>query len=158
MNSIVIIGTHPPCPRCRLLTNVVTAKVNAIGLDTEVRHLSYTDEEAREFARALGLEPGTAKDVAKRNNVEIDMQKIAKLIQNGVPDPDCEYRDYNDCKWSYALDELLRPFENKAKDVGILMTPVLIINGHVKHNGSVPRLSKIEEWLLELQDSPAGTE
>jgi len=31
-----------------------------------------------------------------------------------------------------------------------MMTPVLIINGEIKHQGSVPELSKIEEWLLEL--------
>jgi len=50
-----------------------------------------------------------------------------------------------------ALDDYLRPFETKAKDAGILMTPVLIINGKMKHNGSVPGLDKIVDWLSELK-------
>jgi protein-disulfide isomerase len=50
-----------------------------------------------------------------------------------------------------ALDDYLRPYETKAKDAGILMTPVLIMNGKIKHNGSVPRLNKIVDWLLELK-------
>jgi len=67
MNSIIIIGTHPPCPRCKLLTKVVTVKVQELGINTEVRHVVYTDVEAKEFADELGLEPGTASLVAKKN-------------------------------------------------------------------------------------------
>jgi len=33
------------------------------------------------------------------------------------------------------------------------MTPVLIINGEVKHQGSVPEMEKIEQWILELGKS-----
>jgi len=39
-----------------------------------------------------------------------------------------------------------------ASELGILMTPVLIINGELKHNGSVPKLAQIEEWLMELKN------
>jgi hypothetical protein len=45
----------------------------------------------------------------------------------------------------------LRLFENRAKEVDIMMTPVLIINGELKHQGSVPSLSRINEWLIELK-------
>ena len=33
------------------------------------------------------------------------------------------------------------------------MTPVLIINNEVKHQGSIPRINKVEEWLTELKNS-----
>jgi len=49
------------------------------------------------------------------------------------------------------LDNWLRPFENQAKNVGILMTPVLIINGTIRYNGSVPDLGLIDSWLSELE-------
>jgi hypothetical protein len=31
-----------------------------------------------------------------------------------------------------------------------MMTPVLIINGELKHQGSLPGLSKINAWISDL--------
>jgi hypothetical protein len=52
----------------------------------------------------------------------------------------------------YILDNWLRTFENRAKDVGILMTPVLVIDGEIKYNGSVPDLNFIEDILTGLRE------
>jgi hypothetical protein len=150
VNSIIIIGTEPPCPRCKLLEKVVSVKVKELGINAEVRHLVYTDEESRAFAEGLGLETGTASLVAKRMNVEIDNSR--KIIPNFDSEFNIEYEDYFYTNWSYELDEHLRIFENMAQEVGLLMTPSLIINGVLKHSGSVPRFSQIEEWLLELKE------
>ncbi len=149
-NSIIVIGVNPPCPRCKLLGKVMDAKVKELQIDADVRHVTYTDAEARQFAQSIGLETGTAKDVSRKIRQEIDSDKISALLNNRIINPDCEFNDYNDCNWSFELDELLRPFENKAREAGILMTPILIINGELKHQGSVPGLNKINEWLLEL--------
>jgi hypothetical protein len=151
MNSIIIIGVNPPCPRCKLLGNVIDAKVKELQIDAEVRHLSYTDQESKELAKSFGLESGTAKDVSKMIHLEIDSQKISNAKNNKTSHPDFEFELYNDCNWTFELDEVLRPFERQAVEVGIMMTPVLIINGVLKHQGSVPSLSKINEWLSELK-------
>lgn len=74
------------------------------------------------------------------------MAKYDKTIH-----PDFDIDPYNDCSWTYELDEVLRLVENRAKEVGVMMTPVLIINGELKHQGSVPSSCKINEWLLELK-------
>jgi hypothetical protein len=149
MNSIIIIGTEPPCPRCKLLAKVVAEKVKELGVDADVKHLVYTDAESNEFAAVLGLETGTASTVAKRMNVEINHSR--KLVPNFESEYNTEYEDYFFTNWSYELDEHLRIFENKAREEGILMTPSLIINGELKHSGSVPRLSQLEKWLLDLK-------
>jgi predicted DsbA family dithiol-disulfide isomerase len=151
MNSIIIIGTEPPCPRCKLLTKIVSDKVKEFGIDADVKHAVYTDSGAIEFAAQLGLEPGTASVVAKRMNVEIDNSR--KKAPNFDSEFNTEYEDYFFTNWSYELDEHLRLYENKAKEMGILMTPSLIINGELKHSGSVPRLSQIEHWLQELKEA-----
>ena len=150
MNTIIVIGVRPPCPRCKLLGKVIDEKVKELQIDAEVRHIAYTDPEAKRFAQSIGLETGTAKDVSRKIHLEIDSNKISAVLNNRAFKPDCEFRDYNNCNWSFELDELLRPFENNAREVGILMTPVLIINGELKHQGSVPSLGKINEWLSEL--------
>ncbi|HOW10597.1 MAG TPA: thioredoxin family protein [Bacteroidales bacterium] len=151
MNEILIIGTEPPCPRCGLLLKVITEKVKEFKIDAVIKHLSYTDAEAKEFADSIGLKTGTAKDVARLINMEIDKSRLSELIHGQANSHSCEYSAYNDCNWSYELDEYLRPFEKRAKDVGILMTPILIINGELKHQGSVPRVKEIDEWLTKLK-------
>ncbi len=152
MNSIWIIGTHPPCPRCKLLTNVVRAKINELGIFADVKHIAYTDTLSVEYAKTQGLKPGTVKDVAKVINQEIDYNRLAELLKNNTSKDTCQFKDYNDCNWSHELDEFLRPYENVAKEVGVMMTPVLIINGEIKHQGSVPDLTQIEKWLKEIKE------
>jgi len=151
MNNILIIGTEPPCPRCGLITKVVTSKVKELNINAEIRHLAYTDLESKAFAKSIGLETGTAKDVANRLHVEINREQLSQIVQNKTQNPDCEFKEYNDRNWCAELDEFLRPFELKAREVGILMTPILVINGEVKHQGSVPGMQKITGWLKELQ-------
>lgn len=156
MHQIIIIGTTPPCPRCKLLTGIVTMKTKLFKLDADVRHISYTSEEAAELAEKAGLIPGTAKDVARLIGKEINLENMPKsaegteleFLNNLEPDLkqfESLFHEVN------ILDNWLRPFENQAKNVGILMTPVLIIDGTIQYNGSVPALEMIDGWLSELK-------
>lgn len=157
MHHILIIGTLPPCPRCRLLTEIMTKKSETLGLDAEIRHISYADEEAAGFAAKEGLVPGTAKDVARIIGKKINLEQMGKEVDTPELDhlknlePDMKpleslFREV------HILDNWLRPFEYEAKAAGILMTPVLIIDGKIKYQGSVPDLRMIEGWLSELKD------
>jgi len=151
MNKIVIIGVEPPCPRCKLLGNIIDAKVEELNIEAEVSHLAYAHPEARRIANSFGLVSGTAKDVSEKIQISIDNEKISKAKSSKTIHPDYDFESYNDCNWTFELDEALRLFENRAKEVGIMMTPVLIINEELKHQGSVPSLSKINEWLIGLK-------
>lgn len=151
MNKIVIIGVEPPCPRCKLLGNIIDAKIEELNIEAEVIHLAYNTPEAKKLANSFGLVSGTAKDVSKEIQIPIDSEKIRMAKNSKAIHPDYDFSDYNNCNWTFELDEALRLFESHAKDVGIMMPPVLIINGELKHQGSVPSQSKIDEWLLELK-------
>lgn len=150
-NEILIIGTDPPCPRCGLLTNVLTKKIEEMGIYASVHHIAYTCSEAKEFAKKIGLTAGTAKDVARIAKMDMDSQTISEVIKNYTPDISCEFYKYNEYKWSKDLDKLLSQYEDKAKENGIMMTPVLIINDEIKHQGSIPEMTKIVDWLNELK-------
>lgn len=150
MHKIIIIGTEPPCPRCGLLTKVLKVKIDELSILAEIEHWNFTDTKSKLFAEDKGLIPGTAKDVAAKTGIEIDKTQLAKLIQNPGINPDNEFRKYNNFKWSPELDEFLLPLERKAESAGFLMTPTLIINGAIKHSGSVPAMEKITKWLQEL--------
>ena len=122
----------------------------------EIRHISYTSEEAADFAQKAGLVPGTAKDVAKILGLDIKLEKMPKSSDlpelNNIENLEPDLKQFESLFREVSiLDNWLRPFENQAKEVGILMTPVLIIDGQIKYNGSVPDLTLIEELLAELK-------
>jgi len=151
MNSIIVIGTEPSCPRCQLLKNIIKSKLVELEIDATYRHMAYSTDESAAVARKHGLSPGTAKTVAEVLHEKIDPDAFTTLLNNYTPDPDSPYACYNDCSWSIQMDELLRPLELKAKKAGIMMTPVLIINGEIVHQGSVPEIDLIDQWLLALK-------
>jgi small redox-active disulfide protein 2 len=127
---------------------------NDLNLPVMIRHLAYTDQEARQFAGSLGLEPGTAKDVAKKAGIEIDWEMVYRIIDG--PGERTSHSSNSDCcpttpsaKWTPELDLALRPCEEKALSVGIMMTPVIVISGRIYHQGSVPSKEQVRQWIGE---------
>ena len=151
MHQVVVIGTDPPCPRCQLLKNIVKSQLNEMSLDAEFVPLVYTSAEAMAIAKRHGLVPGTAKAVAEVLGVAVDSEAFTMLDEKYTPDPDSPYHRFNDCRWSIGMDELLKPLENRAVEAGIMMTPVLVIDGEIRHQGSVPMMTDIVQWLKELK-------
>jgi hypothetical protein len=146
--EIWVIGTEPPCPRCGHLTRMVQEIVAENGLDVRVRHLAYTDDAAADFAATLGLIPGTAKDVAKKTTVDVDWERVFSLV-TPPPEPAPNMCCGDDtAPWTPELDEALRPCREKAVEAGILMTPVLVVAGEMKHSGSVPEREQVRDWIV----------
>lgn len=150
-DEILVIGTEPPCPRCDYLTRMVQDIVNTMGLTRTVRHFDYTSDEAHRIAAEFSLVPGTAKDVARIAGLAIDWNTVQELIAN--PGERSDALSEKKCcaitaaQWSPALDEALSPCERKARESGILMTPILIVNGRLVHQGSVPSREQTENWI-----------
>ena len=145
--KILIIGTEPPCPRCDYLTQMVKDIVSALGIQADVRHLAYTDAEARRLGESFGLQPGTAKDVARKASVDVNWDQVHTLIDTNNGELSC--CSTAGAKWSPALDQALRPCEQMAHNVGIMMTPVLIMGDQLLHQGSVPDRETVIHWIQE---------
>jgi hypothetical protein len=152
-NEIWIIGTDPPCPRCAYLNQMVVDIVNDLQLSVPVRHFGYTSDEAHQLAETVGLIPGTAKEVAKRLGIAMDWPAILKMIDtagstesNAVQLQCCPSAA---ARWTPELDDALRPCEDQAIEAGIMMTPVLVINGKSVHQGCVPEASQTRNWIEE---------
>ncbi|MCB2184778.1 MAG: thioredoxin family protein [Deltaproteobacteria bacterium] len=158
-DEIWVIGTEPPCPRCHHLGQMVEEELARRQRTNRVRHLAYQDQEARDFAAGLGLEPATAKVVAQRAGLELDWGRVARL----APAPSALPAGEGACcppvaaPWTPELDEILRPCQERAREVGVLMTPVLVVGGRVCHEGSVPTAAQVAAWLDQLPE-PAAAE
>ncbi|MCG6877557.1 MAG: thioredoxin family protein [Deltaproteobacteria bacterium] len=162
-DEIWIIGTDPPCPRCHHLNEMVHELAGELALSVRIRHLSYTDGEAVEFGDRIGLEPGTAKDVARKGGIPMDWERVYQLA--GAPAQPVEVMPEDICcpsvaPWTPELDEILRPCQEQAIDLGIMMTPVLVLSGRIFHQGSVPAREQAKTWLVEAygegNEKPGG--
>ena len=134
MVEVAVIGTDPPCLRCNLLVQRVYEVADENRLLVNIRRLPFQSAEAKILAEEFQKKMGSAKDVARHGSVEVDWGRVAGLMQQ---------------PWSPALDEELRPCQELADKIQILMTPVLIVNGRLKHHGSVPDPDRILAWLKE---------
>jgi len=60
-----------------------------------------------------------------------------------------DYRELFKKKDLNGIDRKLAPFVEEAKDKGILLTPVVVVNGQVKIIGRVPSKNEILELIKE---------
>jgi hypothetical protein len=77
-------------------------------LNADVRHISYTSEEAAELAGMFKLKPGTAKDVAKLIGKEINLENMPKSAKSTELD------------FLNELEPNLKQFEGLFREVNIL--------------------------------------
>jgi protein-disulfide isomerase len=146
--EILVIGVDPPCPRCSLILQRVQRVVQEEGLLFEIRHTAYTSDDAKKFARSMGKDIGTAKQVAEKVGVALDWNRVHSIVAK----PPTRATDFQMIsgiaqQWSPDLDKALEPMQEMAGKVDMLMTPVLIIEGKVRHHGSVPSVEQIRMWL-----------
>ena len=142
--DVTVIGTEPPCPRCDLLARLVE-EVTSSEAEVRLAHYAFDDLEAVALGKRLGRKVGTAKHVAKAANITMDWDAVYGLIERNkaAAGPDCRPADM----WTPELDSMLEPCQRAADSVGYLMTPVLFVNGEIKHHGSVPSRDELAAYL-----------
>ena len=148
LKEVWIIGVDPPCPRCDLARQRVERISKELNPSLTIRNIIYSDPEAQAFAKSIGKETGTAKHVASKAAIDIDRDHLLAVVKNPPSRPeDFDEIDGIARQWSPEMDETIRPCQDKADSVGILMTPILVVDEQVKHHGSVPSLEQLRLWL-----------
>lgn len=149
MNKEVwLIGVNPPCPRCDVIRQRIEYLTKENERSISFKKNAYSDQEACDFAASLGKVTGTAKDVEQKAGIQIDWNRFNEVRVNpSNPPEDAHIFEGPATQWSPELDEVLSLCQEKAETVGVLMTPILIIDGKVMHYGSVPSLENLKAWL-----------
>ncbi len=147
--TVWVIGVNPPCPRCDLLRQRVQNLGRELGIAMDFRKLTYSDQDARGLAASIGKTTGTAKDVERLAGIRIDWDRLSDLGATPPTYPDDrEVLEGPARQWSPEFDAVLRPCQERADAVGVLMTPILVVDGKVVHHGSVPSMDQLRAWLL----------
>ena len=148
--EILVIGTEPPCPRCDLLGLWVDEIIAAEGLAqrVSVKHLAFNDPQAINFAKEKNKKVGTAKHVAVKAKIHLDKSIVDAWFERRKAEVPNFSRPAD--LWSEELDRILSECQQAAETVSYLMTPVLVINGEVKHHGCVPAKTEVLNWIREF--------
>jgi len=147
--DVIIIGTDPPCPRCDILGLWVDEVIaeNDHKASIKVAHLSFNDPAAIDFGAKKGLIIGTAKQIALSAGIDFDKAKLEEWTSKRILEID-EYNRPADI-WNEEFDHMLSQYQKAADGISFLMTPVLVIDGVVKHHGSVPKKAQLRKWIEE---------
>jgi len=124
--EIIIIGVEPACPRCKKVHEMAEELSQKLG-GCSVRKITWDSEEAQKYGKVT-----TGHHIAEEYNVEVRWEEMKDLVSG---------------EWKPKLDELLMPLKRKADEVGILMTPVVIIDGKVAFMGYVPSEAELKEKI-----------
>ena len=130
--EVIIIGTDPPCPRCRETYERARKAVQEIDSTICIRKIVYSSEEAQRFGKV-----GTAHEVAQWAGIKIDWSKVQERASG---------------EWTQELDDLLMPLKEKAEQENWIMTPVVIVDSEIVHFGQVPEVNEIRSWIIERKD------
>jgi len=126
--EIIIIGTDPPCPRCREMYERVKTVAKELASQPSIRKIVYSSQEAQHFGKM-----GTGHDVAEWSGVQVDWDRIQELAGGD---------------WTPELDQLLMPLKAIAMKEGWIVTPVVVIDGQVVHFGNVPGMDDLRLLLI----------
>lgn len=141
--EIVVIGTEPPCIRCHTTFKRAKEVAQQFSEEIEVKKLAIHTKEAEKYGK---VEAGHGIEVA--GNVKPDFDKMVKLLRE--LDELKADEDKNESLIDARLKDLeivLAPIKEKARELGYLMTPVLVINGQVKSMDYVPSKEEIRAWI-----------
>jgi hypothetical protein len=145
--EIMMIGTEPPCPRCDILDIWINEILAEKGLTSIVKvvHLVYDSPEAIAFGEKKGLKIGKAKHIAAAVGLPYD-QAIVDDWKEKRKEEIGNYSRPADL-WNENFDQLFSQYQDAAESVSFLMTPVFVIDGEIKHHGSVPTKKELREWI-----------
>lgn len=149
MVEIIIVGARHPCIRCITTKKYAQEVAEQYPGKVVVKYVTPDSDEAKRLGK---VEDGY--HIARKEGVQEDHEGIERINREIE-----ELRKDEQKNWALIqqkmqeLEEKLKPVKEKAAEAQYLMTPVVAINGVVKHAGSVSSKEAILAWVQEALSS-----
>jgi len=146
--EIVVIGTEPPCIRCHTTFKRAKEVAQKFPENIEVKKAAIHTKEAEKYGKVEG-----GHVIGEVGQVKPDFERMKKLLGelDALKANEAKNEAFIDAKLK-ELESVLQPIKEKAKELGYLMTPVLVVNGQVKSMDYVPSKEEIRAWIeIELK-------
>jgi len=141
--EIVVIGTEPPCIRCQTTFKRAKEVAQQFPGKIDVKKAAIHTKEAEKYGKVEG-----GHVIGEVGKVKPDFEKMIKLLRelDELKADEEKNERLIDAKLK-DLEKVLAPVKEKAKELGYLMTPVLVVNGRVKSMDYVPSKEEIRAWI-----------
>jgi len=141
--EIIVIGTEPPCIRCHTTFKRASEVSEQFSQEIVVRKIAIHSAEAEKYGK---VEAGHG--IQEASNVKPNFEKMVKLLKelDELKLNEDENESLIDARLK-DLEAVLAPVKEKAREMGYLMTPVLVIDGQVKSMDYVPSKEEIKAWI-----------
>jgi hypothetical protein len=146
--EIVVIGTEPPCVRCQTTYKRAREVAQQFPGKIEVSKVAIHSKDAEKYGK---VESGHG--IAEAGSIQPDVDSMKKLLGEieGLTADEEKNERLIDTKLK-QLEKVLKPIQDKARELRYLMTPVLVVNGQVKSMNHVPSKEEIQGWIeIELR-------
>lgn len=140
--EIIVIGTEPPCIRCQTTYKRAREVALEYPFPIEVKKIAIHSPEAERFGK---VESGHGISELSMVKPDITLMKLMMDLHELAKDED-KNEEAIDSKLK-ELEKVLQPVKEKAREMGYLMTPVLVINNEVKSMDYVPSKDEIRAWI-----------
>ena len=146
--EILVIGVEPPCIRCHTAFKRAKEVAQQFPEKIGVKKVAIHSEEAEKYGK---VESGHEIEEAGKVKPDIDSMKRLLAELDELKTDEEKNESLIDAKLK-ELDKAIQPIKDKAKELGYLMTPVLVVNGQVKSMDYVPSKEEIRGWVeIELR-------
>jgi predicted nucleic acid-binding Zn-ribbon protein len=146
--EILVIGVEPPCIRCHTAFKRAKEVAQQFPPTIGVRKVAIHSEEAEKYGK---VESG--HEIEEAGKVKPDIESMKRLLAelDELKADEEKNESLIDAKLK-ELQKAVQPVEDKARKLGYLMTPVLVVNEKVKSMGYVPTKDEIRGWVeIELR-------
>ena len=146
--EIIVIGVEPPCIRCHTAFKRAKEVAQQFPPQIGVRKVAIHTEEAEKYGK---VESG--HEIEEAGKVKPDIESMKRLLAelDELKADEEKNESLIDAKLK-ELQKAVQPIEDKARELGYLMTPVLVVNEKVKSMGYVPGKEEIQGWVeIELK-------
>ena len=124
--KVSVIGTSPPCIRCNRTYKLALEASKELGIDVELEKLTIGSPEAERYGRGMSL-----LEFGKHVGAELDINE--ELKQGDVE----------------GIDRKAKLLLEQHKDAGVIVSPAVVINGHLKFFGTVPSKEELKDAIRE---------
>ena len=124
--KVSVIGTSPPCIRCNRTYKLALEASKELGIDVELEKLTIGSPEAERYGRGMSL-----LEFGKHVGAELDINE--ELKQGNVE----------------GIDRKAKLLLEQHKDAGVIVSPAVVINGHLKFFGTVPSKEELKDAIRE---------
>ena len=146
--DILVIGVEPPCIRCHTSFKRAKEVAQQFPGKIEVRKAEVHSQEAKKYGVVMD-----GHEVEEAGKVKPDIESLKRLLEelDELKADEGKNESLIDAKLK-ELQKAIKPVEDKAREMGYLMTPVLVVNEKVKSMGYVPSKDEIRGWVeIELR-------